>query len=198
MTEHLIIPDDRGLVVVCPKCGQHNRMVYDRLGQKFRCAQCRTELGSPNEPIEVRKESAFDALIAQSALPVLVDFWAPWCGPCKMVAPEVAKVASEGSGSWVVDANWPGKPAQCQPRLFGNLSNRRAKPLPGKPVFRGAFSYSSSNFSSMDLAESRSAFLGFGALIFRVRVRVGVKAAVLVSDLSDLGNDGQLKAPPLK
>ena len=52
----------------------------------------------------------------------------------------------------------------------------------------------------MDLAESRSAFLGFGALIFRVRgrVRVGVKAAVLVSDLSDLGNDGQLKAPPLK
>ena len=102
MTEHLIIPDDRGLVVVCPKCGQHNRMVYDRLGQKFRCAQCRTELGSPNEPIEVRKESAFDALIAQSALPVLVDFWAPWCGPCKMVAPEVAKVASEGSGSWVV------------------------------------------------------------------------------------------------
>jgi thioredoxin 2 len=74
ITSHSIEPDDRALVVACPKCGQHNRMVYDRLGQKFRCARCRTELASPSEPIEVRKESAFDALVARSALPLLVDF----------------------------------------------------------------------------------------------------------------------------
>jgi predicted RNA-binding Zn-ribbon protein involved in translation (DUF1610 family) len=79
MTEDSIEPDDRGLVLACPKCGQRNRMVYERLGHKFRCAQCHTELSSPGQPIEVRKESVFQAVTGQSSLPVLVDFWAISC-----------------------------------------------------------------------------------------------------------------------
>ena len=54
-----IEPDDRGLLLACPKCGQRNRLIYERLGQTFRCGRCNNELRPPGEPIRVNSIPAF-------------------------------------------------------------------------------------------------------------------------------------------
>ena len=94
--------DDRGVIAACANCGTKNRIAYERLGDAVQCGQCKQSITAPNEPIEVRQAVDFDRLVAKSSLPVLVDYWAPWCGPCRMVAPELQKVAARQAGQAIV------------------------------------------------------------------------------------------------
>jgi thioredoxin 2 len=94
--------DRQGILTTCTACGTTNRLKYAALERPTRCGKCHADLAFPAAPIEVPGTAEFDAAIASASIPILVDFWAAWCGPCRMVAPEVNKVAERLAGKALV------------------------------------------------------------------------------------------------
>ena len=107
----------------CPACHAKNRIRPEHLTDTGKCGKCKEALPPVSSPIEA-DTSTFNEVLNGATVPVLVDFWAAWCGPCKMVAPEVSRTAKAMAGQAIVlKVNTEAHPDLAQRYRIQNIPN---------------------------------------------------------------------------
>jgi thioredoxin 2 len=95
--------NDNSFILACSECGTKNRIPLSRIEESPKCGKCGASLSVDimNQPVDVT-DGTFDKVVFGSALPVLVDCWAPWCGPCKSVGPVLNELAVKYKGRLLI------------------------------------------------------------------------------------------------